>query len=162
MRTAAAVWRHRLRRLAGQSPAELLLLLHAQWLVCRAELRLRCAPRGRMVSGAEVDATVADDLALPRPDAAALAEAHRLEQAVLRVADHGLVRPFCLARAMALQALLDAHALHGSRVVVGVQITDGSFGAHAWVEYGGAVLGDRPSRVDRYVALQGARVRPMT
>jgi hypothetical protein len=162
MRTAAAVWRHRLRRLAAQSPAELLLLLHAQWLVCRAELRLRRAPRGRVVTGTEVDAAVADDPAAARPDAVAVAEARRLEQAVQRVADHGLLRPLCLARAMALQALLDAHALRGSRVVVGVQITDGSFGAHAWVEYGGAVLGDRPSSVDRYVALHGARVRPMT
>ena len=41
---------------------------------------------------------------------------------------------------------------------VGVQLVDGQFVAHAWVEYNGAVTGDDPDVVERYQPLSGIEV----
>lgn len=78
-----------------------------------------------------------------------------------RAAAHGPIRALCLVRARALQAMLEAHGIHGSRVVVGVRLADGEFGAHAWVEYGTAVLGDSGHHVARFVPFSDGCVRPL-
>jgi hypothetical protein len=54
---------------------------------------------------------------------------------------------------MALRQLLTRDGIDEARVRVGVQVVGGTFVAHAWVEYGGQVVGDDPASVSRYAPL---------
>lgn len=147
------MWRYRLHRLAGLAPSELLLLLRAQWALLRTVVRLRLQPPGRIVAAGDAPAASAGEV-----DPAVMDQARAIERAVMRAARHGLVRPLCLGRAMALQSMLEARKIGGSRVRVGVQMDKGEFAAHAWVEFGGRILGDSRSNVSTYVPLD-ARIR---
>jgi hypothetical protein len=82
------------------------------------------------------------------------AAAARLALGVTRAAAYGVFRPLCLVRAVALHGLLERHGMPGSEVRVGVRWTEGKFAAHAWVEYGGAVLGDQESHVREFAELE--------
>jgi hypothetical protein len=152
------MWAYRLRRLATLPAPELLLLMRAQYTLLRTSLRLRRRPPGDIVTAAD---SVRSRAARAVPPAE-LEVARAVERAVMRAATHGLIRPLCLVRAVALQSMLQSRGLHGSRVVVGVQLARGAFDAHAWVEYCGVVLGDSQARVQRFVPLAGAdiTVRP--
>jgi hypothetical protein len=153
----------RLRKLASVPASELLLLLRAQWTLWRIQMRLRVQPPGAIVSAADCVPDVVPVGSAREPQAVTppeLAAARIIERAVLRAATHGISRPLCLARAMALQSMLESAGLRGSRVRMGVRLTDGTFAAHAWVEYGGQVLGDSASHVNGYEALRDARVNP--
>jgi hypothetical protein len=46
--------------------------------------------------------------------------------------------------------LLDTAGIAGAQVRVGVNLSKGLFHAHAWVEYGGQVVGDDPAFVDQF------------
>ncbi len=84
--------------------------------------------------------------------------ARELAIAVRRVAEHGLVRGSCLARALATRMLLDRAHLQGAQVRVGVQMRDGALKAHAWVEYAGAKLIDSESEVTDLREVDGLNV----
>ena len=43
--------------------------------------------------------------------------------------------------------------MHGSRIRIGVRMRRGRFGAHAWVEYGGRVIGDNTEHVESFAEL---------
>jgi hypothetical protein len=77
-------------------------------------------------------------------------DARRIALAVNRAAQFGVFRPKCLVRSRALRKLLDKAGVLGAQVRVGVHLSEGRFLAHAWVEYGGQVLGDDPAYVARF------------
>lgn len=85
-------------------------------------------------------------------------DARRIALAVNRAAEFGYFRPRCLVRSMALRTLLNAAGIEGAQVRVGVQLVHGRFIAHAWVEYGGQVIGDDPVSVGRFVPLTRVQV----
>ena len=85
-------------------------------------------------------------------------DARRIALAVNRAAAFGLFRPKCLVKSRALRNLLDADGVEGAQVRVGVQLLNGRFRAHAWVEYGGEVVGDDPAAVARFVPMPGVQV----
>ena len=103
-----------------------------------------CRPRGRLLADQDANAGVIDHGPIT-PEREARASAIAL--AISRVAEHGVFRPRCLARAVALQRLLRREGIGGSRVRVGVRRVEGCLDAHAWVELNGLVLGDRVERV---------------
>lgn len=144
----------RLRKLARLSRAELGELLAAHTALIRAQLLHRRRPLGRLVAASpplEV---------LPPADERLLATATRLARAVTRAAENGIFQPACLVRAMALTRMLEARGIHGSQLRVGVRWKDERFAAHAWVEYGGQVLGDWEEHVRNYTPLSDLEVLP--
>src|SRR5690606_11752520 len=84
--------------------------------------------------------------------------ARSLALAVGRAAEHGLFRPFCLVRALALRDLLDRHGIHGSQIRVGVRRGGERMSAHAWVRWGEVVLGDSPEHVATFTEVDDIRV----
>jgi hypothetical protein len=149
---AVKILLYRLRKLRGLKPKEGKWLIQAQWELARAQLRLRTTARGKMVFGRIPDSAAGPVLEEPEL-------AHGLALAVERAAEHGIFRPKCLVRALALQALLERHGVHGGQVRIGVRMQDAAFHAHAWVEFGEIILGDRPAHVKTFVPVTGAQVR---
>ncbi len=92
------------------------------------------------------------------PDSIMLAS--RLSLAVVRAAEHGLFRPVCLVRAIALHRMLEARGINGSRICIGVRYERGRFSAHAWVEYGDRVLGDHAGYVGAFAPLIQGGLEP--
>lgn len=88
-----------------------------------------------------------------------LGEARRIGASVRSVARRGLVRPRCLAQALAVKRLLDRRGLGDSRIRIGVKEAAPGIRAHAWVEYRGHVVGDFTEKVREYSDLPGLRVR---
>lgn len=72
--------------------------------------------------------------------------------AIHRAARHGLFRPRCLTRSIALQRMLARRGLP-ARVCIGVRREASSLEAHAWVELHGRIMGDDPSHVARFAPL---------
>lgn len=138
------------RKLAGLKPAEWRDLLEAQAALLSARWLVRTRPTGRLVDDATTTHTDGSPVASERTRALALA--------VERAAEHGLFRPQCLVRAVALNRLLESHGIRGSRIRVGVRVGEQGFAAHAWVELGEQVLGDRADRVRGFVELADVRV----
>ncbi len=146
----------RLRKLAALSPAELAELLQAQWALLHAQGLCVLRPVGAFVS----PAAPAGDLSREEPSEVRWEEAARIALAVRRAAEHGLFRPACLVRSIALTRLLERHGIPGSQLRVGVRREGERFAAHAWVEYGGRVLGDQEERVSRYTPIPNVEVLP--
>lgn len=117
-------------------------LLRAQLALIRAQREMRSVPIGELVAN-EVAPMGAS--AVERGE-----DARRIALAVNRAARFGIFRPQCLVRSRALRLLLDRAGVVGAQVRVGVQLSDGRFLAHAWVEYGGQVVGDDPAYVARF------------
>ncbi len=140
----------RLRRLAALPPRALADLLHAQAMLIHAQLLLWTRPAGRLLGAGTAEGTPLS--------AAQAARAEGLARAVERAARHGLIRPACLVRSLALCRLLEAHGIRGSRIHVGVRWQGRAFDAHAWVQHGARVLGDRPAHVNGFAELAGGRV----
>lgn len=138
-----------LSKLLRLAPSERADLVVAQGALVAAWLRVATRPRGRLVGAP----AAASDHDAPVPDEQSLARARALALAVTRAASHGLFRPQCLVRAVALKQLLDARGLDGSRVQIGVRTQRGMFAAHAWVEYGTEILGDRAEHVRTFAPL---------
>ncbi|MGH7720021.1 MAG: lasso peptide biosynthesis B2 protein [Gemmatimonadaceae bacterium] len=142
-----AHWR-RVRRLRG---AEWLDLARAQGMLLRAHLLVSTRPVGRLVSApASSDGWGGTRSGAGRDAAADLAAAEQLATDVRRVAEHGVMRAECLVRAVALNRLLESRGLHDSRICVGVRRLEGSFQAHAWVEYAGTPLGGQLEHVTSF------------
>ena len=132
-----------LRKLAKLSPREWVELLQAQLALLAAQVLVWTRPTGRLVSSSAPGAAVGG----PAPAAAAMERVQRLGLAVSRAGDYGVFRPLCLVRAVALHRLLERHGIRGSRIRIGVRMRNGRFGAHAWVEYDGRVVGDSTAHV---------------
>ena len=126
-------------------------LADAQIALVEAELLVRRRPLGQLIAAH-------DKHDAPPPTLAQGSEAMRLARAVRRVARHGLVRPPCLTRALALHRLLERRGIRGSTVRIGVRRDHGVFAAHAWVDLGGAVLGDAASNAATFVVLAESRL----
>lgn len=116
-------------------------LWRAQAALLRAQWRLRRQPLGSLAIR---------DEAGPERLSGDPARASALGLAVERAAEHGIIRPFCLVRAMALRELLRAEGIAGASIRIGVRRNGGEFQAHAWVLWGATVLGDRPEHVARF------------
>ncbi len=136
----------KLLRLAGTDRQAILELVEAQWMLIRARKARRSQPLGQLVDswkGGEAEAP-----ATSPPNWRIIAS--RLSDALDRVATFGLLRPTCLEYAMALQHMLRRRGVETGMIRIGVQIRDGAFIAHAWVQIGDLALGDPSSRVSRF------------
>ena len=125
-------------------------LVRAQFALSRAQRDMRSLPMGEMVRDAK---SKSNQSALDRMD-----DARRIALAVNRAAAFGLFRPKCLVKSRALNRLLDEAGIDGAEVRVGVRLHEGRFSAHAWVEYGGHVVGDDPGAIAQYVPMTGIQV----
>jgi hypothetical protein len=125
-------------------------LLGAQMAVwSRQPWRLAAIVRG-------VSRSAARELAPAGPSLDQWRRVTELERALSRAVRFGVLRPRpkCLARAIALAALIRAAGVPGTRVRIGVQRSEsGAFAAHAWVELAGRVVGDRVEYVATFTAL---------
>lgn len=127
-------------------PGQLAALIRAQAMLVWAQLLVWVVPRGRLVG-------VRRDQNAPSANAQLLGRARHVGQQVVQVGAHGVFRPKCLVRAVAIQRLLEREHIHGGAVHIGVRMVDDVFEAHAWVEYGGAVIGDREQHVRTFSEL---------
>ena len=161
------------RRTSGLTPTEWRDLGRAQWALLAAQVALWTRRRGALaeiagrmecVEASGVPAThgggVVGALRGRRPsdDPARHAVVARLGRAVTRAARHGVFRPQCLARSIALSRLLARAGVVDAEVRVGVRRDGGRLAAHAWVEWRGLVVGDTPANVSGYVPLMDVRV----
>jgi hypothetical protein len=73
-------------------------------------------------------------------------------EAVNLAARHSLFPVTCLTRSMLLQSVLGRRGVC-SDLRIGVQIKDGVFAAHAWVEYKGVPLNDRVDISQMYLPM---------
>ncbi len=140
------------RKLRSLSREEWALLLWAQLALIRAQIAVWIKPRGRLIAKSSDCTDIADR------NEAVLREVRKLNLAVERVAEHGVFRPKCLAKSLALVQMMQARGYQGGSVKVGVTNRRGKMEAHAWVEFGGAVLTDREWHVRHYEELDGAKV----
>jgi transglutaminase superfamily protein len=141
-----------LRRLARLSAREWLDLAEAQLELLVAQFIVATRRTGQLVSRAALDpfgddhtAAASAPAADPRPEQLALA--------IGRAAEHGVFRPLCLVRAVALKRMLDRHGYDGGIVKIGVRLNRGRFAAHAWVAYGAQILGDQEWHVKSFAEL---------
>lgn len=128
-------------------------LVRAQAALLRAQRDLRRRPVGEFVRDGNVSPPASAAIAPERRD-----EVRRLALAISRVASYGLIRPKCLVQSMGLRQLTEDAGISGATVRVGVQVVNGRFIAHAWVDYAGEVFGDDPKAVARYVPLNGIQL----
>jgi hypothetical protein len=128
-------------------------LIEAQLWVGWAQLLVRVLPKGRLVSRSFTDRPASLTAVAGAPGTA-----DRIATAVSRVCRHGLLRPECLVRSIALQKMLVRHGIENSRVRLGVRSRDGVFESHAWVECGDRVIGDEPWHVRTFAPLDGLSV----
>lgn len=138
-----------LRRLAALDARSLLDLVSAQWALLRAQWRLRREPIGSLTTRS----TGASNQ--PTGD---IARARALALAINRAATFGVIRPHCLARALALTELLKRADVRGSEIRVGVRRQNGVFGAHAWVRLGDEVLGEQREHIASFTEVDDIRV----
>lgn len=131
--------------------SELADVIEAQLALIRAQAALMLAPRGAF-------SVTADRSGAPPAAEEQCLLAERLARAVLRAARHGVFRPRCLARAIALSRLLSRHGIEGHTIRIGVSRGNGAFVAHAWVERGTAVLGDTVAHTRHFAPLTNVRI----
>jgi hypothetical protein len=142
-----------LRRLARLSAREWVDLAEAQIELLVAQLIVATRRTGQLVSRAPLD-PFGDGDALPAPAAANTdPRPEQLALAIGRAAEHGVFRPLCLVRAVALKRVLDRHGYDGGVVKIGVRMNRGRFAAHAWVAYGTQILGDQEWHVKSFAEL---------
>ena len=124
--------------------------MRAQIALIRAQREMRSMPTGDLVreETAPVGVSVSGHAEAVR----------RIALAVNRAAEYGVFRPKCLVKSRALRQMLDSAGVIGAQVRVGVQLSGGRFLAHAWVEYGGEVVGDDPAYVARFNPITGLQV----
>jgi hypothetical protein len=127
----------------------LLDLVRAQWRLIWALVLVRTVPRGQLLRPEGWPE------AAGHPGAEVEASARRLALALGRVAEHGLFRPTCLVRSIALQRWMRSSGIRGGRVRVGVRLHGREFAAHAWVEVGDLILGDAEWHVRSFTPLSG-------
>lgn len=117
-------------------------LARAQWRVWREPIGTLAIRETVGPDGAEGDPGRARDLAV----------------ALVRVAEFGPLRPYCLVRTIALRELLLADGIRGASIRIGVRRRRGTFEAHAWVRWGDEILGDRADLVAEFTEVDDLRV----
>ena len=142
---------HRLRKLAALDRRGLDELIRAQAALLAAQMLVWTRPVGELTRTGAPSPPRRDE----RGDDAT---ARRWALAIDRAATHGVFRPLCLVRALALQRILEANHLPGSHIRIGVRRYQGRFIAHAWVEYGDLPLGDDAAQARRFVPLNEVQV----
>lgn len=150
VRREIARYRRAVPKLRGLRWRDVRDLVHAQLALSRAQREMRSLPTGEMVRDVSPRADA--------PTAERVEDARRIALAVNRAASFGLFRPKCLVKSRALRKLLDEAGIPGAQVRVGVRLREGRFLAHAWVEYGGQVVGDDPEEVAHFVPMTGIQV----
>jgi hypothetical protein len=145
------LWLFRSRKLASLSGAELLDIFSAQWALICAQVLVWVRPEGQLVAPGR------QTFPANQPDNWEVT-AQRLSAAINRTARHGLFRPMCLVRSVALHRMLEARGLTGSEICVGVRQQHGRFTAHAWVRYRGVILGESGRHVRTFTPLTDVRV----
>jgi hypothetical protein len=140
-----------IRKLLALSGREWRDLLAAQHSLLRAEWRMRRRPSGTLLSRWTSSTHVEQ-----RSEPGEVLRAQEIGKAVRRVAFHGLPRSQCLVRSLAICELLEGEGIRGAIVRVGVQPRDATLAAHAWVELGGAIIGDTPEHVGSFQLLATA------
>jgi hypothetical protein len=90
----------------------------------------------------------------------ALAQAHRTAQLAAQAVRYSLVKGKCLSQSIVLWHLLKCQGIH-SDLRIGVKKVDDrlpfagdNFDAHAWVEYQGELLNERPDVYERFAVIQ--------
>jgi hypothetical protein len=137
----------RISKLRGLTRREWADLWRAQWWILRAQIRLRHADEGALLS----QWTTAPPVVPPgRSDSGAHARAIAIGDAVRRAGLFGFTRPRCLARSLAISSLLAREGISGSAIRVGVRYSAGRLEAHAWVEHDGEVIGDSAAHIRRF------------
>lgn len=121
----------------------------AQLALYRARRRVRDEPLGSLAIRATVD---------PAEIAGDAQRAHEIALAVVRTAQYGTFRPFCLVQSLALRELLIAEGITGASIRIGVRRHRGVFQAHAWVRWGEHVLGDSADHVATFTEVDDLRV----
>ncbi len=121
----------------------------AQWALLQAQVTVWIRPRGALLL---MTSTAAGD-----DCSGSGARARALDLAVRRVVRFGPLRPQCLVRALALHRLLTRAGIRGSRVRIGVRLTEAEFTAHAWVVWDSTVFGDDLHHVGRFAAISDGR-----
>lgn len=139
----------KLRRLTWRAWRD---LASAQLALVGAQLRVWTTETGRL--------TTPDTEPAPSfvPSEASIARSKALALAISRAAAYGIFRPACLVRSVALCRLMERRGIHNAVVRVGVVMRGAVMHAHAWVEYGGIILGDDPVNVSDYAVLPGITV----
>jgi hypothetical protein len=139
-------WLARLRSAAALPAGERRALARAHAALLGAQLRVWTRPAGTLVRPGPGPAT-------REPGPWDVERARLLARVVDRAASSGLLRPACLVRALALHRLLLRDGITGARIRLGVRRDGSALAAHAWVEVGGAVLGDDGRRASRFLSL---------
>jgi hypothetical protein len=147
-----------LRRLARLSAREWLDLAEAQIELLVAQFIVSTRRTGQLVSRAALDPFGDTDAAASPPAPNADPRPEQLALAIGRAAEHGVFRPLCLVRAVALKRMLDRHGFDGGLVKIGVRLNRGRFAAHAWVAYGSQILGDQEWHVKSFAELDEINV----
>ncbi|MQA92414.1 MAG: lasso peptide biosynthesis B2 protein [Gemmatimonas sp.] len=144
---------YRLKKLSSIARSEVLDLIVAQAALLRAWWWVRTRPLGELLRPAESVEELVDS-----PDVHPRLQ--RLALATERAAEHGLFPATCLVRAVALEHLIRRSDTRGAVVRIGVLTSGGRLLAHAWIEYGGQVLADRPDRIRHFTVLQDFTALP--
>jgi hypothetical protein len=124
--------------------------VRAQLALLRAQLAVWTRPYGRLVGPACG--------AVTRPDEHTARRARRVANAISLASRHGVFRPNCLVRSLALSRLLESEQIPGWHVRIGVRESTGHFEAHAWVELGTEVLADSSEHVASFERLTDVRL----
>ncbi len=144
----ASRWLWRARRITA---AEIRLIAEAQLVLVTCQIARWLRPTGRLLtSESEQQLEPAT-----RPD---YATAARIGWAVTRAARYGLFRPKCLVRSLAVQRMLRRRGIEASELRIGVRLDQGALAAHAWVELGGAVVGDTVKHVRTFTPVTDFRM----
>jgi Transglutaminase-like superfamily len=134
-------------RLAGRPLGDWIAAARAQWYLVRARRALAITPRGHLLAAVTAVAPIA------APSVNGIARARDLALAVDRAATHGIFRPTCLVRTIALDRMLKRAGVDGAVVRIGARQRDGRPQMHAWIEIGGTVIGEQPDAVGTFTPL---------
>lgn len=140
----------RLSKLVSLSERERHDLARAQLALLRAQLAVWTRRQGRLVRPEREPSA--------QPDERSRARARRLAYAVSLASRHGVFRPSCLVRSLALSRLLECEEVSGWHVRIGVRERDGRFEAHAWVELSAEILADSAEHVASFERLTDVRL----
>ena len=131
-------------KLLTSSPRDFVQLTRAQAYLFRAYWLVSTRPTGALVDPASApQVSVASDR---------MERAQEIGRLVRRAAFYGIFRPKCLVRAVAIDRMLKAEGIEGSRIHVGVRMNP-TFLAHAWVELGNTIVGDRKENIETFTQL---------
>ena len=145
------LYRNALAKLVTLGPRGWVLLVRAKLALVAAKRDVSRRPQGELVGQGKTAPNVTAPLDRR-------ADAERVAIAVRQVAAYSLLQPTCLVRSLAISKLLIASGIEGGQIRVGVALRGDRFVAHAWVEYGGAVIGDDEDVARRFATFDDLRV----